>query len=55
MRGDHQSKFVYASSIPWRQIAIEQLEMLSSEAEQLVYEQNVPLVDNGGTAVRLVR
>ena len=30
---------------PWRQIMIEQLQMLASEAEQLEYERNVPHVD----------
>ena len=31
--------------VPWRQIVVEELEMLSSEAEQLAYEHNVPHVD----------
>ena len=30
---------------PWRQITIEQLQLLASEAEQLEYERNVPQVD----------
>jgi len=30
---------------PWRQIVVEQLELLASENEQLEYERNVPRVD----------